>query len=234
MRGVILWHDGDLDGAVELLDRAVEIAEQVGRSEVAFEALHALAIALRDRGDHADADQALARALDLCERAGLVAQSVEATAARAVNLALWGKAEKAREVAEEAAGLADRLRYPVGVAASLEARGAAAADPAERARLLGEAREAWSRLGRAIDAERCERLSSGCERVSAWRQQAVIDAPAASVWALVGDPKRYPEWARTWSRSPASPRSPRTRPSRRPRRPGWGPEHDDLRDRAAR
>ena len=85
------WREGDLDRAVELLERALEIAEQVGRSEVAFEALFWLAAALRDRGDHADADQALARALDLCERAGLIAQSVEATSARAVNLALWGK-----------------------------------------------------------------------------------------------------------------------------------------------
>ncbi len=31
--------------------------------------------------------------------------------------------------------------------------------------------------------------------MTAWRQQAVIDAPASSVWALVGDPARYPEWA---------------------------------------
>ncbi len=128
MRGVILWHEGDLDGAVELLERAVETAEQVGRSEVAFQSLHALATALHDRGDYADADQALARALDLCERAGLIAQSVEATAARAVNLAVWGKADSALEVAEEATGLAERLRYPVGTAASLEARGAAASD----------------------------------------------------------------------------------------------------------
>jgi tetratricopeptide (TPR) repeat protein len=158
MRGVILWHDGDLDGAVELLGRAVDSAEQVGRSEVAFESLHGLAVALRDRGDHADADQALARALDLCERAGLIAQSVEATATRAVNLVLWGKAEAAREVAEEATGLAERLRYPVGTAAALEARGAAAADRAERARLLGEARDAWRGLGRPGDAERCETL----------------------------------------------------------------------------
>ena len=103
MRGVLRWHEGDLDAPAELLERAFEIAEQVGRSEVAFESLHWLAAALRDRGDHADADQTLARALDLCERAGLVAQSVEATAARAVNLALWGRAEAAREVAEEAA-----------------------------------------------------------------------------------------------------------------------------------
>jgi uncharacterized protein YndB with AHSA1/START domain len=33
------------------------------------------------------------------------------------------------------------------------------------------------------------------EAVSAWRQQAVIDAPVTSVWSLVGDPARYPEWA---------------------------------------
>jgi tetratricopeptide (TPR) repeat protein len=156
MRGVLLWHSGDLDGAVEILGRAVESAEQVGRSEVAFESLHSLATALGDREDYADADQAFARALDLCERAGLVAQSVEATAARAINLAAWGKPEAAREVADEAAGLAERLRYPVGIAASLEARGAAAEDAA----LLGEAREAWLRLGRPGDAERCEALSA--------------------------------------------------------------------------
>jgi hypothetical protein len=31
--------------------------------------------------------------------------------------------------------------------------------------------------------------------VPAWRQQAVIDAPVSSVWSLVGDPERYPDWA---------------------------------------
>ncbi len=160
MRGVLLWHAGELDASAEMLERAFEIADQVGRSEVAFESLSWLANALRDRGDHADADQALARALDLCERAGLVAQSVEATAARAVNAALWGKTETAAELAEEAVGLAERLRYPVGQAASLEARGAAAADPDERTRLLTEAREAWERLGRPIDADRCTALAS--------------------------------------------------------------------------
>jgi tetratricopeptide (TPR) repeat protein len=158
VRGVLRWHQGELDEAVELLRRAFESAEQVGRSEVAFESLHWLAAALRDRGDHADADQTFARALDLCERAGLVAQSVEATASRAVNLAVWGRLDAAREAAEEAASLAERLRYPVGRAASLEALGAAAADPADRARLLGEARAAWEALDRPIDAERCAAL----------------------------------------------------------------------------
>jgi tetratricopeptide (TPR) repeat protein len=158
MRGVLLWHEGRLDESAETLERAFEIADQVGRSEVAFESLAWLANTLEARGDYADADQALARALDLCERAGLVAQSVEATADRAVNAAMWGKAETATALAEEAAGLAERLRYPVGRAASLEASGAAATDPAERERLLTEARDTWDGLGRPIDAERCAAL----------------------------------------------------------------------------
>jgi tetratricopeptide (TPR) repeat protein len=160
MRGVLLWHEGDLEGATLMLQGACESAEQVGRSEVAFESLHWLATAQRDLEAYADADQTLARALDLCERAGLVAQSVEATATRAVNLALWGKPEAARDTAEEAANLAERLRYPVGRAASLEAKGATAEDPAERERLLAEAREAWAGLGRPTDAARCDALAA--------------------------------------------------------------------------
>jgi hypothetical protein len=31
--------------------------------------------------------------------------------------------------------------------------------------------------------------------MSSWRQQALIEAPPEAVWALLGDPKRYPEWA---------------------------------------
>ncbi len=155
MRGVLLWHRREYDESIQMLREAFEIADQVGRSEVAFESLHWLAAALRDRGDHADADQTLARALDICERAGLVAQSVEATAARAVNLALWGKGgEAAFETAEEAAGLAERLRYPAGIAAGIEARGAAAGDAGR----LAEARDAWLALGRPVDAERCDAL----------------------------------------------------------------------------
>jgi adenylate cyclase len=163
MRGVLLRREGDLDASAEALEGAFELAEQVGRSEVAFQALFWLAGTLGERGDHAAADQALARALDVCERAGLIAQSLEATAARAVNLALWGKAEHAAETAAEAESLAERLRYPVGVAASLEARGAVASDPSERAELLTEARDAWSDLGRPLDAERAHALA---ERVS--------------------------------------------------------------------
>jgi hypothetical protein len=32
--------------------------------------------------------------------------------------------------------------------------------------------------------------------MSSWRQQSLIEAPIRDVWELVGDPKRYPEWAR--------------------------------------
>ena len=91
MRGMLRWREGDFDESAKGLRRAAELAEQVGRSEVAFQSLYWLAASLRQRGDYADADTELARALDLCERAGLVAQSVEAISARAVNLALAGR-----------------------------------------------------------------------------------------------------------------------------------------------
>ena len=31
--------------------------------------------------------------------------------------------------------------------------------------------------------------------MSSWRQQTLIEAPVDDVWQLVGDPRRYPEWA---------------------------------------
>jgi class 3 adenylate cyclase/tetratricopeptide (TPR) repeat protein len=158
MRGMLRWREGRFDEAAKRLREAADLAEQVGRSEVAFQSLFWLGAALRQRGDHADADTELARALDLCERAGLVAQSVEAISSRAVNLAIAGRLDPAREAADEAERLADRLRYPVGKAASLEARGAVAADPQEGSVALTEARAAWQGLGRPLDAARCEYL----------------------------------------------------------------------------
>jgi class 3 adenylate cyclase/predicted ATPase len=158
MQGMLRWREGNFDEAAKGLRRAAELAEQVGRSEVAFQSLYWLAASLRQRGDHADADTELARALDLCERAGLVAQSIEAISARAVNLALAGRLDAAREAADEAERLADRLRYPVGKAASLEARGAVAGDTAAASAALTDAYAAWLELGRPLDAARCEYL----------------------------------------------------------------------------
>ena len=238
MRGVLLWHEGDLDDAVELLeprrrDRPSRSAARRSRSR----SLHWLAAALRDRGDHADADQALARALDLCERAGLVAQSVEATAARAVNLALWGKARgrprgrRGGRRPRRAAALPGRHgRQPRG-------RGARRRRRAERARLLGEARDAWSALGRPVDAERCDGCSRGGERVmSAWRQQALIEAPVA---VGLGARRRSDDATRSGPaevrrRHRARRRSPSTPPSSRPQKTPLGNGHDDVRDREAR
>jgi hypothetical protein len=120
--------------------------------------MYALAASLRQGEDYSAAEAELARALDVCERAGLVAQSVEASSARAITLALAGRPDAAREAAEEASRLAERLRYPVGKAASLEAHGASAARPEEAAEALGAAREAWIALGRPLDATRCDYL----------------------------------------------------------------------------
>jgi class 3 adenylate cyclase/tetratricopeptide (TPR) repeat protein len=155
LRGALRWRDGDLEGSERSLRRAAEMAAQVGRSEIAFQALLALAATLRDSGSYAEADGVLASALDTCERAGLVAQSIEATAARSVNAALWGRAEQATSLADEASGLAERLRYPVGSAAAREACGFAANDR----ELLNEAAEAWRELARPLEAERVERLA---------------------------------------------------------------------------
>ncbi|HEX6586708.1 MAG TPA: adenylate/guanylate cyclase domain-containing protein [Solirubrobacterales bacterium] len=155
MRGVLSWRDGDWEDAAKHFRRAHELGEQVGRSEVAFTALHWLAITLRDSGDLAAAEAELTKALDICERAGLIAQSVEAISARAVVLALSGRGEQARAAAEEAERLSSRLHYPVGEAATAEAAGATAADPAESAARIDEARRRWLELGRPLDASRC-------------------------------------------------------------------------------
>jgi tetratricopeptide (TPR) repeat protein len=156
MRGVLRWRESNFDEAERILRRARELGEAAGRSEVGFSSLYWLARALRDRGDYGGADTALTQALDVCERAGLVAQSMEATAARALTLELSGRTEQAREAAEETRRLSERLQYPAGSAAALEATGATATDPAEGAELLAEARETWTKLGRPVDATRCD------------------------------------------------------------------------------
>ena len=102
LRGFLRWREGDIGAATVLFHRAHELAEQVGWSELAFQALFGLATALRDSGDLPGAAAALDRALDVCERAGLIAQSIQATAARAVVLALAQRRDAAAEAAQEA------------------------------------------------------------------------------------------------------------------------------------
>jgi tetratricopeptide (TPR) repeat protein len=155
LRGVLHWRDGGWDEAERLFRRAHEMAEQVGWSEAAFSALFGLATVLRDRGDYAGAVTALGQALDVCERAGLIAQSIQAIAARAEAYALSGRAEQASEAAHEAVELAERLHYPVGQAAALEAQGFTDNQPEK----LRQARRAWLKIGRPLDAARCRLLA---------------------------------------------------------------------------
>jgi class 3 adenylate cyclase/tetratricopeptide (TPR) repeat protein len=159
LRALLRWREGDLGEASVLFHRSHELAEQVGWSEVAFQALFGLATALRDSGDLVGATVALDRALDLCERAGLIAQSIQATAARAVILTLSERRSAAAEAAREATELADRLHYPIGQAAALEAQGVSADDPRAGAELLCRAAEQWAALERPLEAARSRLLA---------------------------------------------------------------------------
>jgi tetratricopeptide (TPR) repeat protein len=159
LQALLLWRDGELDEAARLYRRAHELAERVGWTELEFQTLYGLALALRDAGNLSEAKTALDSAVDVCERAGLIAQSIQATGTRAVVLALAGKHEQARESASETAKLAERIHYPLGRAAALEARGATAADPEEGAALLLEAEAAWAGLERPLEASRCRLLA---------------------------------------------------------------------------
>jgi class 3 adenylate cyclase/tetratricopeptide (TPR) repeat protein len=159
LQALMLWREGDLEGAAKLYRRAHELAEQVGWSELQFQTLYGLSLALRDAGELNGAVTALDQAIDVCERAGLVAQSIQATGLRAVALSLAGRHEAASEAAAEAAKLAERLHYPVGSAAALEAQGAAAADPQEGVAMLAEAERAWAALERPLEAARCRLLA---------------------------------------------------------------------------
>jgi tetratricopeptide (TPR) repeat protein len=159
LRGLLRWREGQIDEAVVLFHRAHELAEQVGWSELAFQALFGLATALRDQGDLDGATAALDQAIEVCERAGLIAQSIQAMGARAVILALASRPQAAREAAELTAQMAGRLHYPLGRAAALEAQGAAAEDPVEGAGLLAEAEAAWVAIDRPLEATRSRLLA---------------------------------------------------------------------------
>ena len=157
LRGLLKWRDGDWEASAQLFRRARELADQVGWSEVAFNALLGLAATQRDRGDFAEAEATIAQALEVCERAGLIGQSIQATSMRALMLAVAGEDALASQAAEQAAALAERVHYPLGEAAVLEARGMTR-DPPEALDLLRQARAAWEQLGRPLDAARCELL----------------------------------------------------------------------------
>jgi class 3 adenylate cyclase/tetratricopeptide (TPR) repeat protein len=180
LRGLLRWRDGDWEASAQLFRRARELAEQVGWSEVAFDALLGLAVTQRERGDLADAEATIARALDVCERAGLIGQSIQATSMRALMLMLAGEGALAGQAAEQAAALAERVHYPLGEAAVLEARGMTSELP-QALELLGQGRSAWERLGRPLDAARCELLLG--ERARDAHPAAAREALAAAAAA---------------------------------------------------
>jgi tetratricopeptide (TPR) repeat protein len=157
LRGWLVWRDGEFEASAALFGRAHELAERLGWSEVAFSALLGLAVTLRDRSEFEEAEAVLVRALELCDRAGLIAQSIQACSARTVLLALSGDFDRASEAAAQAAAVAERVKYPTGQAAVLEAQGAAGELP-QAIELLERARSAWSELSRPLDAARCELL----------------------------------------------------------------------------
>ena len=155
LRGILRWREGDWVEAERLHRRAHELAAQAGWSEDAYYALYGLAATMRDRGDYGGAAHALDQAIDGCERAGLLGRAIQARAARAVNERFAGREEEARASAAEAFELSQGLPDPAARAAALEAVGVTA-DPAEAPERLREAFEAWSALGRPLDAARCD------------------------------------------------------------------------------
>ncbi len=157
LRGRLHWRIGAWKDAEESYRRAHELAEQIGWSEVSFDALFGLSNTLRDQGDVQGAQAVLSSALEVCERAGLIVQSIQAGSARAVLHSIAANAERAREAADEAVQTAERVHYPVGQAAALEAAGVVGALPDALEDLRG-ARGAWQRLQRPLEAARCELL----------------------------------------------------------------------------
>ena len=157
LRGRLHWRAGRWHDSESAYRRAHELAEQIGWSEVCFDALLGLSGTLRDQGELDAADTELSRSLEICERAGLIVQSIQANSARALLCLLAGRDERAREAAAEAVEMAERVPYPVGEAAALEAAGVVGPAPEALEKLAG-ARRAWQALSRPVEAARCQLL----------------------------------------------------------------------------
>jgi len=157
LRGALRWRSGQWQESESSYRQAHELAEQIGWSEVCFDALYGLSNTLRDQGELSGAEAALSQALDVCERAGLIVQSIQANSAQALLHRLAGRHQEADQAAQEAVELSERVRYPVGEAAAIEATGIVMPLPQALADLT-RAREAWQGLCRPLDAARCELL----------------------------------------------------------------------------
>ena len=171
LRGRLLWRAGRWQESESTYRRAHELAEQTGWSEVCFDALYGLSNTLRDRGDPGGAEDALLQALEVCERAGLIVQAIQANSAHAMLRRLAGEQEQAAASAGLAVELSERVHYPVGEAAAIEASGLVGALPGALAELI-RARDAWRELDRPLEAARCELLHG--------QRQLEVDAEQAA------------------------------------------------------
>ena len=238
MRGVLLWHDGELDESAEMLERAFEIADQVGRSEVAFESLAWLANTLRDarrlRGRRPGA-RAGARPLRARGPGRPIGRGDRRPRRERRRL---GQGRDRREPGRggRRPGRAPALPGRPGGEPGGQRRGRGrrrrARAPADRGpRGLGGARAAARR--RAL-RRRCSQGSERCRRgASRLADRRLRSGPSVEARRRSDPlPRSGPA---TWSRSPASPSWPRPRRSSRSRsrllvrRPD-----DDLRGREAR
>src|SRR5438552_2544782 len=158
--GRVFGRIGDTAKAREHLEKSVDLARGSDHGET-IRALLTLGYHLEvSEADYDAAGRAYAEAVKLAERTGDLPSLVELHSALAL-LAAYRADWEAADAASEAAALADRLHYPVGEAAALEARGATASDPGDAATLLAAARERWLEIGRPLEAARCDLLTAG-------------------------------------------------------------------------
>ncbi len=204
LRGRLHWRAAQWQESESCYRRAHELAEQVGWSEVCFDALYGLSGTLRDQGELHGAETALAQALDVCERAGLIAQSIQANSAKALLFTLASQHEQASEAAQEAVELSGRVPYPVSQAAAIEAAGVVGALPGALADLR-RAREAWEEIERPLEAASCE-LLLGQRLLESDREAAVVALErAAGEYEALGV-AHLAAWARELARPDAAQR----------------------------
>ncbi|MCW3032804.1 MAG: adenylyl cyclase class-3/4/guanylyl cyclase [Solirubrobacterales bacterium] len=157
IRGRLHWRGGRWQESESAYRLAFELAEQIGWSEVCFDALFGLSSTLRDQGELDGAAKVLLQALEVCDRAGLIVQAIQANSAQAVLQRMTGQNDEAGQAAQRAVELSERVPYPVGAAAAIEASGIVGTAPEALADLT-RARESWQALTRPLEAAWCQLL----------------------------------------------------------------------------
>ena len=183
-----------------LYRRAHELAEQVGWSEVAVRgavrarASRCATAATSRRRD----DRARTRRSTCASAPGLIAQSIQAIVARAAIALAHGRPGRAGARGRRGGRpLAERLHYPVGGAAALEAQGATAEDPVAGAELLAEAEEHGARsAGRSRPPAARPRRATPADRLRRCARARGARARAAKEFDRRAGDRAPREWAR--------------------------------------